>query len=461
MAAHGFGIIAPHPPILVQEVGGSRAQTAIASLDALAAGAEALANYAPETIVIMSPHAPAAADAIAIDASERFEGSLAQFGAPQVYSWPGDPELASRILSELERAGVDTIDRARDARMRPGWLDHATIVPLSFLESTRRVPIVVISLSFLPYTRHRAVGEAVRAAAVATGRRVAFVASGDLSHRLTPDAPAGYSARAQGLDDAIVGIVEHGNLAELGRIDAGLIEEGGECGLRSFIALGGFVGEGTVPTRVLAYEGPWGVGYLTALVGADAIEACDSRTLSVPVTGRKGGSAGEDDSEIVKLARRAIESYVREGAWLSSATLPESQYPAVAGAFVSLHREGKLRGCIGTILPTKGSLAEEVAANAVDAAIKDPRFPPLGEHELADLDVKVDVLHAPESCSLEDLDPDRYGVIATSGWRRGLLLPDLEGVDDVETQIAIAMQKAGINPGEPCSFERFKVDRYT
>ncbi len=128
---------------------------------------------------------------------------------------------------------------------------------------------------------------------------------------------------------------------------------------------------------------------------------------------------------------------------------------------MSLHRGGRLRGCIGTILPTQPTLAEEVAANAVQAAEKDPRFPQLAADELSDLDISVDVLHAPEPCTPDDLDPRHYGVIVSSGWRRGLLLPDLEGVDDVETQVEIAMRKAGIGPGEPHDLERFRVDRYT
>jgi len=153
---------------------------------------------------------------------------------------------------------------------------------------------------------------------------------------------------------------------------------------------------------------------------------------------------------------------VRSGAPPARATtLDDAGYPAVAGAFVSLHRGGELRGCIGTIGPTQATLAEEVAHNAIEAAVHDPRFPPLGLDELSDLDVKVDVLHAPESCDIEALDPHTYGVIVTQGWRRGLLLPDLDGVDDVATQVSIAMRKAGIDEPTGCELQRFKVDRYT
>jgi AmmeMemoRadiSam system protein A len=350
--------------------------------------------------------------------------------------------------------------RTADSRLRPGWLDHASLVPLAFLDPEARYRLVVLSLTYLPYARHREVGEAVARATETLGRRVAFIASGDLSHRLTPDAPAGYSARGRELDASIVGLVEQGRLAGLAEIDPDLVEAGGECGMRSIIALGGYCCDDPAPVRVLAYEGPWGVGYLTAFVGRAAIEA-DDAAVHGALTGTKGGAPGEVESPIVQLARHSIEHRMGTGRPLNDAVLPTGTYPARAGAFVSLHLDGELRGCIGTISPTKDTLADEVAGNAIEAALHDPRFPPLEPADLAHLDISVDVLGAAEPCAEEDLDPSRYGVIVTSGWRRGLLLPDLEGVDDVGTQVGIALRKAGIPPGEPYSVERFKVDRYT
>ena len=166
---------------------------------------------------------------------------------------------------------------------------------------------------------------------------------------------------------------------------------------------------------------------------------------------------------LVELARNTIESYVREKRTIKP---PEQLVPEMqgrAGAFVSLHdSRGNLRGCIGTIEPQQSTVAQEVIQNAISAATRDPRFPPVQPEELEGLDVKVDVLTEPEPIdSLDQLDPKRYGVIVESGWRRGLLLPDLEGVDTVEYQVDIAMRKAGIRPGEPMQLYRFEVIRYT
>ena len=133
-----------------------------------------------------------------------------------------------------------------------------------------------------------------------------------------------------------------------------------------------------------------------------------------------------------------------------------------AGTFVSLHDSRGLRGCIGTIEPQQPAVAQEIIQNAISAATRDPRFPPVQPEELESLDIKVDVLSEPEPIdSMDQLDPKRYGVIVESGWRRGLLLPDLEGVDTVKEQVDIAMRKAGIRPGEPIKLHRFEVKRYT
>lgn len=169
---------------------------------------------------------------------------------------------------------------------------------------------------------------------------------------------------------------------------------------------------------------------------------------------------------LVSLARRSIEAYVREGRRIAvpAELLPEMQQEA--GAFVSIHRHGQLRGCIGTIQPRCSTVAEEVIENAIAAATSDPRFSPITPGELASLEVKVDVLDKPEPVeSLADLDPKRYGLIVQSKkepWKRGLLLPDLEGIDTVEKQVYwTRYHKAGISdPDEPVQMYRFEVHRY-
>ena len=164
---------------------------------------------------------------------------------------------------------------------------------------------------------------------------------------------------------------------------------------------------------------------------------------------------------LVRLAKKVVETYVKEGKVFKPQKLTLKMRER-AGVFVSIHhKSGELRGCIGTFEPQQANVAEEIITNAISAATRDPRFSPITPGELKDLDYSVDVLSTPEPVAdKSQLDPKKYGVIVECGWRRGLLLPDLEGVDSVDYQIDICRQKGGISPHEPVNLYRFEVRRY-
>lgn len=163
----------------------------------------------------------------------------------------------------------------------------------------------------------------------------------------------------------------------------------------------------------------------------------------------------------VRLAKDTVEEFIRKGTTIQRPSDAPPVMDAKAGVFVSLKIKGQLRGCIGTFLPTTENVAEEIIQNAISAATRDPRFLPVSEEELADLEYSVDVLSEPEKInSKKELDPKKYGVIIKSGERKGLLLPDLEGVNTVDEQISVASMKAGIYVGEPIELYRFEVKRY-
>jgi len=170
---------------------------------------------------------------------------------------------------------------------------------------------------------------------------------------------------------------------------------------------------------------------------------------------------GKESSLLVTLARKAIDLKVLEGKVLPCSKIYQEETGYKAGVFVSLKKFWKLRGCIGTFEPVCSSVGEEVIQNAISSATRDPRFPSVTKDELGDIVISVDVLSKPEQVKGEEfLDPKRYGVIVKSGFRRGLLLPDLEGVDTVEDQVRICIMKAGIDKEEKVEYFRFEVKRY-
>jgi AmmeMemoRadiSam system protein A len=234
----------------------------------------------------------------------------------------------------------------------------------------------------------------------------------------------------------------------------------GECGYPYILIMLGVMDGYDFKPSLFSYEGPFGVGYLT--IGIDPHQKGISLLEDLQAGQAKLIEARRaNESEPVKWARMNLEGYLRDG---QVPQLPEefkSLFKDRAGVFVSLKKHGQLRGCIGTFLPVYKNIAEEISHNSLSAALNDPRFSPVDSSELPELAYSVDILAAPEPCTKADLDPKRYGVIVSSGGRRGLLLPDLEGVDTVEEQLNIALQKGGISPKESYNIERFEVKRFT
>ncbi|HPU01925.1 MAG TPA: AmmeMemoRadiSam system protein A, partial [Bacillota bacterium] len=332
--------------------------------------------------------------------------------------------------------------------------DHGAAVPLYYLQQAGvSVPGLHLTYTFAPRRDLYRFGQALRRAVEARGLPTAVIASGDLSHRLIPGAPAGYSPRGAEYDRLLMELLREGRVEEFLALDEELVEEAGECAYRSFlIALGMLAGE-NFQTEIFSYEGPFGVGYLVAeLRPASAGE----ERATAAEEGEKEGPA-----DPVKLARQALRHYLEQGHPLPPPDPLPPFFSRRAGVFVSLKKGGELRGCIGTVEPVRKNLAEEIIMNAVSAGLRDPRFPPVRLEELDEITFSVDVLMPPEKIeSAAELDPARYGVIVRSGHRSGLLLPDIEGINTVEEQIAIARRKAGIGPHEPVELYRFEVHRY-
>ena len=258
-------------------------------------------------------------------------------------------------------------------------------------------------------------------------------------------------------------VMSKGDFLSLMCFDESFCEAAAECGQKSFIIMAGAFDGCKVKSEKLSYEGPFGVGYGVCSFRNEGRD--DERCFLEKYKGihnEKMSGIKKDEDEYVRLARESLESYIKNKKKIevpdgASRGLTERR----AGAFVSLKKDGNLRGCIGTIGPTKDSLALEIIENAISAAVRDPRFQPVREDELQDLVYSVDVLSEPEDIESEDeLDVKKYGVIVTARGKRGLLLPNLEGVDTVRDQINIAKQKAGIEEYEPVEMQRFQVVRH-
>jgi len=447
-----FAGIAPHPPIMVPEVGREAISEVRSSIDAMAELTARVIAAGAGTIILISPHAPLKPNSfVAYDGPELY-GDFSMFRAPTATV---SAFLDNELLNEIERAAKE--QNITTTRIKGLDLDHGTAVPLYFLQRNGwNGKAVALGYSFLSNEDHLRFGKCIKQAIERVGRPVAFIASGDLSHRLKRDAPAGYNPDAHLFDEEVVAAIRTSSIGRIVSIDQELRRTAGECGYRSMLVAIG-VAEGLAPAcEVISYEAPFGVGYLVAQLvagSADVSSASLAAAKSLPA-----------------LARQVVETFVTTGEVpaLGPSAIPTGRdsdlLSARAGCFVSIKTlNGDLRGCIGTIEPVKDTLAEELINNAASAATRDPRFPPVRMDELSGLKYSVDVLSAPEPTTLEQLDPKVYGVIVEdeSGLRRGLLLPNLESIDTAAAQVEIASRKAGIAPGTPVKLFRFRAERYS
>ncbi len=255
-----YGAISPHPPVIVPAVGGIRVKDVIKTKKALEELGRRLKTKDIDTVVIITPHGNVSQVAVPVYVNHIFEGNLGYFGADKpVFSFKGDPILANEIIKEAKKQNIEV------SHIGETVLDHGVVVPLYYPTMAGfKKPIVPIALAFLPYQELFSFGETIRTASDNLGKKVAIIASGDMSHRLTIDAPAGFNPEGKKFDEELVRLVKANDAQGILNMDPALIEAAGECGLRSFIMLMGALKGLNVTPEVLSYEGPFGVGYMVA-----------------------------------------------------------------------------------------------------------------------------------------------------------------------------------------------------
>jgi AmmeMemoRadiSam system protein A len=468
-------VVSPHPPILIHQIGRGEEQRAVETIKGLHKTAEFVRDVEPEVIVVVTPHGNSFSDGACILDKDHIEGDLSDFG---YYDYKLGKNTSAKLMialkdellsSDLNYIFMKDSDAIHyRAKIK---LDHGAVVPLYFIEKYYSdYEIIHITPGMMDlkdtYRFGMHLGEAIKKSGLST----LILASGDLSHCLKDSGPYSYAEEGPIFDQILVESLKQKRYSDIVTMKSHLYEPAGQCGLRSVImALGAVDGMETNP-MVYSYEGPFGVGYMTAKI--EVLDEKDASLWEILANGSYGTTPDitENEDDYIRLARKSMNTWVKTGVQLRweeyKKGLKDKKFineveGKRAGVFVSIHKDGQLRGCIGTISPVTQNTAKEIIRNAVEACSFDPRFPAVEPRELREIEVKVDILTEPEKVSSKEmLDPKNYGVIVKSGYRKGLLLPDLDGVDTVEEQIEIAMHKAGIQAYEDYEIYRFKVIRH-
>ncbi|HCW04533.1 MAG TPA: AMMECR1 domain-containing protein [Clostridium sp.] len=465
MAIEGYYLL-PHPPIVIPEVGKGEEEKIRDTSNSMDTIAKEIAGKCPDTIIIVSPHGPMFGDAIALTYQDELAGSLSNFGAGQVnMKLKIDKAFTNKLFELSARNHITSIRVNKDLLRRYDLspkLDHGTMVPLYFINKYYK-NYNLVHITYAPFADIDLYkfGSLIRDIAEQRNRKTVFIASGDLSHKLKKDGPYPYSPYGEKFDKEFLQGLEKGDVRAIFNMDKGTISNAGECGRRSVLMLLGALDGYSFTGDLLSYQGTFAVGY--GIMRFNIKSEANSRLVELEDMRKKVRNEKLNQKDpYVRLTRESLTYYLTKGKKLQDLPpyVTEEMLTKRRGVFVSLKKHGDLRGCIGTFLATKNSIAEEIINNAIEAGINDPRFSQVEEEELLDIDFSVDVLEEPSPAKKSELDPKRYGVIVSAGYKRGLLLPDLEGVDTVEEQLSIACQKAGIGPREDYSIEKFEVIRH-
>ena len=423
------GALVAHPPILLVEVGGIESARVRASAEAMRELDGMLAMVDADVAVVISPHSPSSMTSLPVRRRLHLVGDLGRFRAPQIrFEADTDIELANRLVAEGQRAGFSLI------WAEEGELDHGVVVPLHSLPHTMaNKPCVFLGVSGWPLKRFVDFGSWLPASL--RDRSAIVIASGDLSHCLTPEAPYGFHPEGRVFDRVVIDALQNDEWDRIEGMDPDFIEEAGECGLRPLAILLGAARAASLASRVLSYEAPFGVGY--------------------PVVAFTAATSGLD---IQALGRRAIGTYLRTGQLIDPPEPIPANLRAPSAIFVTLRKNGELRGCVGSLRPTEPTAAHELIRYAIASAIRDPRFDPVRLDEVDDLTIKVQLLDPAERVTdIAALDPKTYGLIVRRGDRQALLLPGIDGIDTPDQQIRAACEKAGIDRHAPLELERFRT----
>lgn len=456
----------PHPPIIIPEIGNGEEEKISSTSNACYEIAEQVKNLEPDTIIIVTSHGPVFSDAVAMSCDEKITGDLEKFNVPEVkFEQNININLTESIIKCAKEDKISVASITEESAKNYGIkyeLDHGTTVPLYFINKKYKdYKTVHITFGMLPKIQLYRYGMVIKKAVEENDSNVVFIASGDLSHRLLKDGPYEYSPYGKAFDREIISLLEKGDVSKIFNMNQMMIDEAGECGLRSYYIMLGAMNGQDIKGNLLSYEGTFGVGY-----GVMDFTLADNNKntyqLLLEENMKKYKNNMEQQNPYIRLARESLTHYLLYGEYLNIATyVTEEMKKDKRGVFVSIKKAGELRGCIGTIYPTTKNIASEIIKNAVEAGERDPRFNPIMEDELEDLDFSVDVLTEPEIAIKEELNPKKYGIIVKSSEKSGLLLPTIDGVETVDKQLEIALSKAGIGQEEVYTIEKFEVIRYS
>ncbi|MBI5139593.1 AmmeMemoRadiSam system protein A [Candidatus Nomurabacteria bacterium] len=434
-----ISVLMCHAPIVIPEIAGKQYARISETTKSMTLAARQVLNTNPDQLIILSPHAPRHPNAFGISHNATLMGSFSQFGYPKMnFQFQGDLEITNAILKEGRKQNLDI-------RELPDFmLDHGSLVPLYFLNKEGwDGPITVISYPYNPSLDDcKTMGAVISESTIKSSKVFALITSGDMSHRLTQDAPGGFHPSAKNFDLEFIENLKLGKFQNNLKINSDIRELAAEDVCDSFAISFSATKFQNHGSRFHSYESPFGVGYAVGVLYKNW-----------------------EPQELINIAKEAISAHINHRAYSSGNVRFDPRLKNTNGIFVTLWSKSSkqnLRGCIGRHALVCKNILEEIADCAINSATEDPRFQPVSLEELPELSIELTFLEKPEHVNdISELNPKNLGIIIKSkkNLKQATLLPDIDSIDTVEKQLRAIKMKACIDEDEPWQLLKFKVKK--
>ena len=455
-----LGAVVPHTPFMIPEISREKASKAKNTQEALNSLAVKLSKVNPDVLIFITPQLDTQSDmesrAIGINCAPSLNGNLRQFKDTTIqYEYNNDFILAHYIISLCRQIGFPVIVTDR-YNQKP--LEYSVVAPLYFLASKLKNKFLInIRVASFDAAFHYQLGQVIAKTIESCGQKVAVIASGDLAHNLS-EKKENYDPAAKEFDKSIINCLKEVNFDKFSNIPSDIIDKSGEFGYLPIATLLGIFKDTKSKFDLLSYEAPFGLGYMVGV-----LQPAGTQPLSLGMYDMPKSKVKVSVKNLADLARKAVETYIttKEMINVHEMSLKEERAQK-SGVFVTINSKNNLRGCVGTIRAYHENIIEETIQNSISAAVRDKRFAPISKEEFQSLSYAVNIIDEPEVVTdMEEMDPLKYGLIVSNGYRQGILLPNIEGIRTIEEQLGNAMIKADIIQGEPVWLYKFSTKEIT
>lgn len=454
----------PHPLKLIKEIGNGKEEKLKKTKKAFMDIYEEIQENEVETIIIISPHGTIFKGGVSIVKEDKIEGDFEKFGySDYKMAFDIDLELVNKIIdkSKMEDIAVVPLNKENEEMYNTKvFLDYGAMIPLYYLNNKEKYKIVHITYGFMDYKKLYEFGKILSNIVKDSNKKVAFIASGDLSHRLSEDGPYLYSSSGKKFDDKVVSFLEKGDLNGLFQIDEELVIESGQCALNSIYIMAGAMDGLDVKGQVLSYEYPYGIGHATIRFDFTKGDSIYEKVLQTDAV-IEDEEYGIQGNVYTRLARKSIEHFLKHEKLMKVGKDSEKELlDKSKGVIVTLTIDGKNRGSMGSIKPTTSCIGSEIIKSALFCAFENPNFLDLTKEELNKVKIIVDIIEDVKDANIEDLDHNKFGVIVIKNYKVAVVPPNAPEVLNTPEQLKAALKKVNIYESEEYQLKIFTTTRF-